>query len=107
MAAKVVKLGLIMECPAGKCPGLLFFGLFWRLQKLRESAMFFLKKYSKILESPGGGGKFTIVSKRHKITEAVKASVSCTKKTFSRKRLSIAHFQSGEQFMGKALLPLS
>jgi hypothetical protein len=67
----------------------------------------FLKKNTQKFWNLAGGGKFTIVSKLHKITEAVDASASCTKKTCSRKRLSIAHFQSGEQFMGKALLPLS
>jgi hypothetical protein len=67
----------------------------------------FLKKNTQKFWNLAGGGKFTNVSKLHKITEAIDASVSCTKKTFSRKRLSIAHFQSGEQFMGKALLPLS
>ncbi|WP_282775559.1 hypothetical protein, partial [Phaeodactylibacter xiamenensis] len=66
-----------------------------------------MKKTLKNFGISRGGGKFIIVSKLHKITEAVDASASCTKKTCSRKRLSIAHFQSGEQFMGKALLPLS
>jgi len=59
---------------------------------------FFEKNTQKFWNPAGGGGKFTIVSKLHKITEAIDASASCTKQTFSRRRLSIAHFQSGEQF---------
>jgi hypothetical protein len=88
-------------------PGASFLWAFLASTEVKREFNVFFKKILKNFGISGVGGKFTIVSKRHKITEAVKASVSCTKKTFSRKRLSIAHFQSGEQFMGKALLPLS